>query len=329
MKTLSDKPLNLDPINNGAQIETINFYSETMQDLYRKIVAVANTNKTVILTGEQGAGKRYVAKLMHSLSPYSEDSFRDIFCNTLEETIQDIVEREKERSPQEANYHQDKENFVLDFLSGGTLFFNAFSELSHFNKRILLNILNSAQKMHSRSSIHNNFRFFLSIEESEYSKFKEKSFWTRLLKLLDPTIINIPPLREHCEDITLLIDRFLLDFAAKNNAQVHAIAPRAVYKCISYHWPGNIRQLKNTIEHAATIVPAGSVITANHLPFSLDWKSPYQLNDMDIKHDKSFARAEKMLLKELISNPDISEQEFENMDQEYNIPFRNRLIFLS
>lgn len=328
MKTLSDKPLNLTPPTNGAEIETVNFYSEIMRDLYKQIVEVAQSKHNIIIVGEQGTGKNRTAKLIHSLSSFSEGPFGNLFCNTLEETIQEKM-RELERTLEGESY-QSSEDFGMDFLSGGTLFFNSFSELSHLNRKILVNLLHNAQQMAMHSENVRNFRVIISVEQKAYTDFVGHSFWNDLLNQLNPVIIEIPPLRDRCEDITLLIDQFLIEYAAKNKSQVHAISPRAAYKCISYHWPGNIRQLKNTIEHAATVVPPGEVITSDKLPFSIDWKSPFShSNNTTLEHNKSYLRAEKILLKEIVAKSNLSEHELEKIEYEFRIPFRNRKIFLS
>ncbi|MDR8390224.1 sigma 54-interacting transcriptional regulator [Aliifodinibius sp. S!AR15-10] len=327
MKTLSDKPINLDLPKNGAQIETVNFYSEIMHDLYKQIVDIAPTDKNIILVGEQGTGKHRTAKLIHSLSSFSDGPFGNLFCNTLEETIQEKM-RELERTLEEDTY-QSSEDFGLDFLSGGTLFFNSFSELSQLNRRILVRLVHNAQKMAQHAEEISNSRLIISIQQDSYTDLADKPYWDELVKQLNPTIIHIPPLRERCEDITLLIDQFLIDHAVENDKPVHAISPRAVYKCISYHWPGNIRQLKNTIEHAATAVSGGSVITADQLPFSIDWKSPYSNGNTTMEYNKSFLRAEQMLLKELVGSSEMTDQDLQKVEFEFKIPFRNRKIFLS
>ncbi|MFH5833500.1 sigma-54-dependent transcriptional regulator [Halalkalibaculum sp. DA3122] len=327
MKTLSDKPLNLTPPTNGAEIETVNFYSEIMRDLYKHIVDLAQRDNNIIIVGEQGTGKNRTAKMIHSLSSFSEGPFGNLFCNTLEETIQ---EKMKElESTLEGDTYQSSEDFGMDFLSGGTLFFNSFSELSHLNQKILVRLVHNAQQMAMQTEKVSEFRIIISVEQSAYAEFSEQPFWDDLLEQLNPVIIELPPLRERCEDITLLIDQFLLDFASKNGTPVHAISPRAAYKCISYHWPGNVRQLKNTIEHAATVVPAGEVITSDQLPFSINWKSPYTHINNAMEYNQSFLRAEKMLLKEIVEISDLSEQELQKNEYEFRIPFRNRKIFLS
>lgn len=323
MKTLSDKPINLDPPQKGAEIETVNFYSTIMKDIFEEVIAVAKRGDNILLVGEPGTGKHRIAQLIHSLSTFSKGPFNNLFCNSLEETIQE--EMDEPESGWESRIFQSGTGFGLDFLSGGTLFFKSFSGLSHSSMRILASLLYKAQRMTKYTGERQDFRIIISMKKKAYAKLAESPLWDDTLKKINPVVIQLPPLRERCEDIILLIDQFLIDYARKNNIQVHAISTRAVYKCISYYWPGNIRQLKNSIEHAATVVPAGSVITSDKLPFSIDWKSPYSSLHTNKEYNQSFLRAVKLLL----NHSDLSDQELDKMEYEYRMPFQNRLIYLS
>ncbi|MDX1638748.1 MAG: sigma 54-interacting transcriptional regulator [Balneolaceae bacterium] len=327
MITLSDKPIHLDPPKNGAEIESANFYSEIMRELYKNIVELAHQEDNIILVGEQGTGKHRTAQMIHSLSPFSDGPFGNLFCNTLEEIIQEKLKK-LERTLEGASY-QSCEDFGMDFLSGGTLFFNSFTELSHVNRKILVRLMYNAQQMALNVEEIQKFRVIISIEHHAYHEFMGSPFWNDLAEMLNPIIIHMPPLRERCEDIILLIDQFLIEYAKRNGTPVHAISPRAVYKCLSYSWPGNIRQLKNTIEHAATAVPAGSVITTDELPFSIDWKSPYSTHRNNEAHNNSFQRAEKLFLKELVASSFIKQSELENDNHNTRISFKNKKIYLS
>lgn len=322
VKTPSKKPINLDPLQYSYKTDTASFCSEIMNELKKNIAELATKDNNILIVGEQGSGKHYTAKIIHSKSTYSNGPFKNLFCSSLEETIQNKINKPGGMT----GISTDTDIFGMDIQSGGTLFLNSFFELSPPIRPLVVKLLYDAQKA---IEPFKKFRIIISVEKSADSDFEFNLSSDSLFSRLKPSVIQIPPLRMRCEDITLLIDQFLIDYALKNNVPAHAISPRAIYKCISYYWPGNIRQLKNTIEHAATLVSPGTMITSDKLPFSIDWKSPFSTMNSNSENSKSFLRAEKLLLKELVAKSELSERKLEELEFEFSIPFKNRKIHLS
>ena len=252
----------------------IDLYSESilMQDILKKISEIANTDQHVIIIGEIGTGKKQIAKFIHSKSEIRLGPFHIFYCI-------DIDESEYKEAFWE-QIHVDDDHITLKYdalekAGHGILFLDQFSELSH---QYMLEIIESYISGCNQLFRYNHLaspRIILSVNQERFQTLNKSDTWKKILNMLNPISIMLPPLRERKEDIPAMINLFLEELKTIgedwNNLE---ISEEAVEECQNYNWPGNIRQLKNAIIQGA-ILSHGKVITSKHFPFSMKWKLPY------------------------------------------------------
>lgn len=249
-----------------------------MQDIFHKILSLAQMDSNVILVGEIGLGKKHLSQIIHENSNRSNGPFYSFYC---------IDINEKEYKDAFWGHLQFEENQIklkyeaLEEAEGGTLYLDQYSELSFVQ---MLNLLNSYLKGCNqlfRYDKKSKPRLIISMNQESYGGILHQPIWDKLLNHLDPVVIMLPPLRERKEDIPVLIDHFLEEIKENYSQFVDLeISTHALCKCINYNWPGNIRQLKNAILQGA-ILSYGQTIKAKHLPFSMSWELPYEMAGKD------------------------------------------------
>lgn len=249
--------------------------SALMQDIFYKILRLAKLDSNVLVVGEIGSGKERLAHMIHENSSRAEEPFYSFYCV-------DINEHDyKDAFWGHLVFEQDgvtlKYN-ALEKASGGILYLDQFSELS---PSFMLNIVDSYQKGCNQLFRYNEKakpRLIISLNQESYQEILHTPIGEKLLDQIDPVAIMLPPLRERKEDIPVLINHFLEEI--KNNCQDCEnlkISTQALAECFNYSWPGNIRQLKNAILQGA-ILSYGQTIESRHLPFTMSWKLPYEVN---------------------------------------------------
>lgn len=246
-----------------------------MQDIFYKILSLAKMDSNVILVGEIGSGKKHLSRTIHANSDRAEGPFYSFYCVDI---------NEKDYKDAFWGHLQIEDNHIslkyeaLEEACGGTLYLDQFSELSVDQ---MLNLIDSYMKGCKQLYRYNTKikpRLIISINQESYSEILHEPIWEKLLSYLNPIVIMLPPLRERKEDIPILINHFLKEIKKDHSEYVNLkISTQALTKCINYSWPGNIRQLKNAILQGA-ILSYGQTIEAHHLPFSMSWKLPYEMN---------------------------------------------------
>jgi len=321
MRTISDTPINMELNYEDSSVATYIVFSNVMKNVYQRVAELSTGDDPIVIVGELGVGKQHLAKLIHSSSNFAESRFQNVHNHLIEELIRLRISAMKDIPEPESYLTID--DLGIDVHSIGTLFLDSFSDLKSFYQKKVMELLYDFMKRTSNNNSSVTFRPIFSMELSSEKELYDTPCWDNLVRYFNPAVIHIPPLRERREDISLLIDQFLFEHARKNSAPVHSISYRAAYKFISYHWPGNVQQLKNVIEYLTTIVAPGSVITNEILPFSIDWKSYSSANKYNIDQNASFTRAEKILLKKLVSKKDYTEQQLANMEHKFRFPIND------
>ena len=245
-----------------------------MRDFLRKIHSLAKMDINVVLVGEIGSGKKQLAKVIHDNSKRSKESFYPFYCVDIDET--------EYQSAFWGKLTYEEQHLVLKYEAlenaiNGTLFLDQFSELSpKMMESIVESYIKGCNQLFRYNSISKP-RLVLSINQETYQDILNASLWKRLLDKLSPVVIMIPPLRERKEDIPSLIASFLEVIKSNNKAFGDLdISAQALSKCMDYSWPGNMRQLKNAIVQGA-ILSYGKTIECEHLPFTMNWRLPYEI----------------------------------------------------
>ncbi len=224
--------------------------SPRIRQLLENIAKVARSaTATVLVRGETGAGKEWVAQRIHDLSPLAAGPFIDINCSTLPDHL-----LETELFGHEKGAFTDakvtKEG-LFELADGGTLFLDEIAEMDAKLQAKLLRVLETKifRRVGGTRDIQVNVRIVAATNRDLFAAVEAGQFREDLYYRLTVVPIHVPPLRERREDIPLLAKTFLETFRRDIGRDVTGIADDAMAFLVEYPWPGNVRELKNAIEH--------------------------------------------------------------------------------
>jgi DNA-binding NtrC family response regulator len=250
-KLKSKQKLIAHDINKHFKMFTGN--SETMQHIYSTIAKVAKTDASILITGENGTGKEVVAREVHAASKRHNEVFVSVDLGSLTETL---FESEMFGHVKGA-FTDAKESRTGRFenASGGTLFLDEIGNLSLSLQAKLLTVLESRMvtPVGSNKAIHFNIRLISATNKNILKMSETGTFRQDLFYRINTVTIELPPLRERGNDIIILAEHFLKEFSDKYEKQKLRFSGPATEKLLTYKWPGNIRELKHTIEKAVIL----------------------------------------------------------------------------
>lgn len=238
--------------------------SRSMHQLYELAYKIAPKQITVLIEGETGTGKEVLAKFIHAASKRVDGPLININCGALSESL---LESELFGHVKGAFTGAMTERAgYFEAASSGTLFLDEVAEASLPTQVKLLRVLETGEftKIGGTKAQHTSARIITASHVNLEKAVKRGTFREDLLYRLDIVKLIIPPLREHREDIPLLIDSLLKRFG-----ESITFSPESLVYLKQYDWPGNIRELSNIIRQTAAISNKGSVITPNLLPVKI------------------------------------------------------------
>jgi DNA-binding NtrC family response regulator len=236
-----------------------------MRDAVRLAERVAATDANVLITGESGAGKDALALYIHSHSNRSSESLVKIDCATLPS---DLLEAEL------FGYERGAFTSAIEAKPGrfeaahkGTLVLDEIAYLSLDAQAKLLRVIETREfeRLGGRRTIKVDARLIALTNVNLDEAVRRRDFREDLFYRLNVVHIQLPPLRERAADLASLVEVFLQNYAVKHGRKVRAIAPEALSALMEYEFPGNVRELANTIERAV-IVAQGMRIELSDLP---------------------------------------------------------------
>jgi len=255
---------------------------------------VAGTGVTVLIEGESGTGKELVARTIHRHSTRADRPFIFVNCAALPEQL---VEAELfgYRKGAFTDARTDKPG-RFQLADGGTLFLDEIGDLSPKGQGDLLRVLEDGafRMVGGTELIQVDVRLVAATNKNLQEAVAAGKFREDLYYRLHVVPIKIPPLRERSEDIPLLVSSFVAQFCAKHQRRPKRLAPEAVRLCQRFPWPGNVRQLRNVLEHLVVTVPS-ALIGPEDLPDSLrehEARSP----EFSLRPGMTIAEAEKLLI---------------------------------
>jgi DNA-binding NtrC family response regulator len=272
--------------------------SEPMRNLARLIQEVANSEVTVLLEGESGTGKELVARSIHLQSARRERPFISVNCAALAEPLLEAELFGHVKGAFTGAIATKPGRFQL--ADGGTLFLDEIGDLSPKGQGDLLRVLeDSAFRMVGGSDlIRVNVRVIAATNKKLQDAVTEGKFREDLFYRLQIVPITTPPLRERAEDIPLLIERFFEHFSAKHKRRRKRMAPEALQLCQRFPWPGNVRQLRNTIERLV-ITCRETIVDVSELPeFLRDFDRNTTV--FSVRPGTPLAEVEKMLIRQTL-----------------------------
>ncbi len=248
-----------------------NFIGESpeMQKVYRRILQVAPTESTVLITGESGTGKELVARAIHKKSPRHEQPFVAVDCTSLAENL---LESEL--------FGHVKGSFtgavqskigLFKVADCGTLFLDEISNISLTTQAKLLRVLQERviTPIGDTRPVPIDIRLIASTNRDLMAMVAEGTFRDDLLYRIKVIPVNLPPLRERQGDVSLLINHFLRKFSEDMGKDIRGFAPDALELLEDYNFPGNVREMENIIERSVVLCE-GDVI--NRCDMELRWE---------------------------------------------------------
>ena len=243
----------------GASASSMAGKSPAMQEVYKKIGAVAGAGSSVLILGESGSGKELVAHAIHGYSARSRGPFIAVNCAALPEPL---LESELYGHVKGAftGAFRDKEG-KAETARGGTLFLDEIGEMPLSIQAKLLRFLEEKkfERVGSVETVEADVRILAATNLDLRTQIKKQLFREDLYYRLNVVSIELPALRQRKDDIPLLVAHFL---ARANSAGISKDAMELIER---FDWPGNVRELRNAVEHAV-ILSRGGVIAPEHLP---------------------------------------------------------------
>ena len=238
--------------------------SDVMREVYQVIDAVSSSTASVLILGESGTGKELVARAVHSKSERAKGPFFALNCAALPKEIleNELFGHEKGAFTGSTN----EKPGAFEMSSGGTIFLDEVAEMSPDIQVKLLRALETrmVRRLGGRKEISVDIRIVAATNRDLQKALADGDLREDLYYRLAVVQIDLPPLRERSQDVTLLATEFLQRFASQNNKQIGDFDTAAWEWILSYHWPGNVRELKNAVERSV-IMARGSTITLNDI----------------------------------------------------------------
>ena len=271
--------------------------STKMEDLVKKVQKVSKSDASIFITGESGVGKKSLGREIHTLSGRS-GMFIDVNCGAIP---LDMFEEEFYGTENSLESRPG----LFELADGGTLYFEEITDMSLKMQSKLLSTFQKKQivRVGSKKVVPINCRIIASTTKNVYELVRKNEFLEDLYYRLNVISLEVPPLRERGSDITLLTDFFLKELADKYDMKVPSISPKVRNILLEYDWKGNLRELKNILEHMI-VMSGGKEIREDMVPYSVKdsvskfARSYAQVNDLA----KNVAEYEKHIIEEVLEN---------------------------
>jgi transcriptional regulator with GAF, ATPase, and Fis domain len=234
--------------------------SLAMRKVFDFIRRVAPTDSTVLVQGESGTGKELVARAFHRNSSRAERPFVAINCAAIAETLleSELFGHEKGAFTGAANQKKGK----VEVAEGGTLFLDEIGELALGLQAKLLRVLQEREfeRLGGTRPIKLNIRLVAATNRSLPEAVKAGTFRNDLYYRLNVVTLNMPPLRERREDISVLADHFAAKASRKCGMRLKPLSSEALASLMHYDWPGNVREPENAMERALVLGSTDSIL---------------------------------------------------------------------
>jgi two-component system, NtrC family, response regulator AtoC len=239
-----------------------------MQEVFKLIERVANTESTILILGESGTGKELVARALHFNSRRQNAPFIPINCGAMPEQLLES-ELFGHRRGAFTGAINDKKGLFQE-ADGGTIFLDEIGSMPLLLQSRLLRVLQEREirRVGDNTPVFVDVRVVAASNESLEKKIKDGTFREDLYYRLNVIPIPLPPLRERRDDIPLLVAHFLRSKSNSGSGRPFKITRQALEVLCAHDWPGNVRELENAIERAVTLCETATV-HAGDLPPSL------------------------------------------------------------
>ena len=258
-----------------------------MKNVLKMVAEVAKTDSTVMIRGESGTGKELVAKAIHMNSNRRYFPLITINCGAYPEGLLESELFGHEKGAFTGAQYARKGK--LEMADKGTIFFDEIGDIGPKMQIDILRVIETKKfyRLGGNKEIETDFRVICATNRDLERMVKEENFREDLYYRLNVFVITLPPVRERLEDIPLLADYFLKQYALSMNKRVEGFSQKAVERLMAYSWPGNVRELRNVVERAV-VVAKGNTLEESDVSFPSSAQeslpSLATLDDIEKKH---------------------------------------------
>ena len=267
-----------------------------MQEIVDVLRQVAPTDITVLITGESGVGKEIIARALHAAGKRSRKQLVTVNCGAIPEGIieSELFGHEKGSFTSAV----DTRKGYFEIADGGSILLDEIGEMPLTTQVKLLRVLENGEFMRVGSSFprKSDVRVIAATNKDLQYEVQQKRFRPDLYFRLRSVNIIIPPLRNRREDIPLLIEQFVKDFAEKNAIRFEGFTEDATDVIMSYHWPGNVRELKNVIESMLVLENGRRIAGDNVRKYLREYQSPAADRNLPVIANRTVEQAERELI---------------------------------
>jgi len=239
--------------------------SAAMQRVFESIRQIAPTKANVLILGESGTGKELIANAIHSNSPRCDGAFVPVHCAALAKSLleSELFGHERGAFTGAVSSRAGR----LERADGGTLFLDEISEIDLDVQVKLLRVLETweFERVGGIKPIKVNVRLVAATNRDLAARVKSGAFREDLYYRLNVVSVTVPPLRERRDDIPILVEAFIAEFAAANQKKISGLTAEALDMLTAYHWPGNVREVRNVVE-SLVVFAQSPEITVDMLP---------------------------------------------------------------
>lgn len=240
--------------------------SKSMREIFSLIDQIAPSNVSVLITGESGTGKELVARTLHDLSPRKPRPFVAVNCAAIPETLIESEIFGHERGAFTGAVERRIGCFEL--AAGGTLLLDELAEMPVGTQAKLLRVLEERKlrRLGARTEVEVDVRVLAATNRDPEDAISQGSLRADLYYRLNVFHIHMPPLRTHLDDLPPMAEAMIAEMNSKHNRNVSGMSQSILDRLMTYSWPGNARELRNTIERAVILCPDGRPLDVSHLP---------------------------------------------------------------
>ena len=273
--------------------------SAPMQELYKLVERVADSNATVLVQGENGTGKELIAQAIHYNSKRKNENFVVVNCAAFNDNL---LESELFGHVKGAftGAIKDKEG-LFQLANEGTLFLDEIGETTLSMQVKLLRVLQdgSFTPVGGTKTLKSNARIVAATNRDILAMIEAKEFRQDLYFRLNVINLSVPALRDRREDIPLLVEHFIRDFSKSNGEAGTTVSKECLQELMNHSWPGNVRELQNEVERACVLVGEGGEIDVDLLSQGL--RTSVDGNVVLLNQDGSLKKALEELEKKIIA----------------------------
>ncbi len=237
--------------------------SDAMKSVYALIDKVADTDSTILLLGESGTGKELVAKAIHYGSRRADRPLVAVNCGAIPEELleSELFGHVKGAFTGAVSTRPGR----FEMAEGGTIFLDEIGDMSPRLQVKVLRVLQERkfEPVGSSKTMEVDVRIITATNKNLERAVKDNLFREDLYYRLNVIPVRLPPLRERLEDVPLLIDYFIKQYARENARDIPHISPEAMFALMRYNWPGNVRELENMMERLIILKHEGEITLAD------------------------------------------------------------------